>query len=248
MADSLRLFLIAMQFLTRLPAPKSLDTTQEQLGRASRFFPLIGVLVGAFAALVFLSARNFLPHSPSVFCALAFAALLTNGFHEDGLADSFDGFGGGWTRERTLEIMRDSRLGTYGVLSLIFLILGKYTFLSVLPPSLAWRSLIVAHVAGRWTVLPLCLWLPYARQEGQGGLVAQRIGVVELLIGSATLLAACFLFSLRQALACLAACALVTYLSGRYYRSRLGGITGDCLGATNQLTELAVYLITVIRL
>lgn len=246
MSDAVRLFLIAMQFLTRLPAPRNLAATEDQLGKSSRFFPLVGVLVGGAAALVFWSTRKFLPHSAAALCAVAFASFLTNGFHEDGLADSFDGFGGGWTRERTLEIMRDSRLGSYGVLSLVFLILGKFSFLSALPPNQVWRSMIVAHVASRWTVLPLCIWLPYARREGQGGLVAQRIGKIELLIGTATLLAVSGLLSWPRALASLAGVALVVFLTGRYYRSRLGGVTGDCLGASNQIAETVVYLAAAI--
>src|SRR5215475_13855444 len=183
MAEWLRLFLIAIQFLTRLPVPDKLQASEETLGKATKFFPLVGVMVGAGAALTFWLLRHLLPHSAAVLGAIIFTAFITNGFHEDGLADTFDGFGGGWTKEHALEIMRDSRLGTYGTMALIFLIVGKYSFLSNLAPVQVWRWLIVAHTASRWTVLPLCAWLPYARAEGQGKLVAKQIGKTEVFVG-----------------------------------------------------------------
>src|SRR6266446_5756736 len=162
----IRRFLIALQFLTRLPVSRGLNSSETDIGKAGAFFPLVGVLVGGGAALVFV-------------------VFLTNGFHEDGLADSFDGFGGGWTKDRVLEIMRDSRIGTYGTPALIFVILGKLTFLSLLPPGQIWRWLIIAHTASRWTILPLCACLPYARAEGQGKLVAKQVGALEILTATA---------------------------------------------------------------
>src|SRR5262245_39263976 len=144
MTEGLRLFLIATQFLTRIPVPGELPASEKNLGKATRFFPLVGVIVGGGAALVFILAKPPLPHSGSILCAIIFAAFITNGIHEDGLADTFDGFGGGWTKEQALEIMRDSRIGTYGALALIFLILGKYSFLVSLSSEHVWRWLIVA--------------------------------------------------------------------------------------------------------
>src|SRR6201988_4400253 len=182
----IRRFLIAVQFLTRLPVPRSLNSSATDIGKAAAFFPLVGVIVGGGAALVFVGLQKILPLPASVLGAVIFAAVMTNGFHEDGLADSFDGFGGGWTKDRTLEIMRDSRIGTYGTLALIFLVLGKLTFLSALPPGQIWRWLIVAHTAARWTTLPLCTWLPYARAEGQGKLVAKQVGALEIITGTVT--------------------------------------------------------------
>jgi adenosylcobinamide-GDP ribazoletransferase len=245
MAEGLRLFLIAVQFLTRLPTPGGMPASETTLGRATRFFPLVGAIVGGGAALVFFLSKHLLPHPGSALCAIIFAVYLTNGIHEDGLADSFDGFGGGWTKEETLEIMRDSRIGTYGALALIFLILGKYSFLSSLSPDQVWRWLIVAHTASRWTILPLCAWLPYARAEGQGKLVARQIGKTEIFIGSLTLLAPVMLLSWQAALAALLVTGLASLLSGVYFRARLSGITGDCLGAANQLTEVSLYLTAV---
>jgi adenosylcobinamide-GDP ribazoletransferase len=242
----IRRFLVAIQFLTRLPVPRALNSSETDIGKAAAFFPLVGVIVGGSAALVFVVLQKILPLPASVLCALIFAAFVTNGFHEDGLADSFDGFGGGWTKDRVLEIMRDSRIGTYGTLALIFVILGKVTFLSSLSAGQIWRWLIVAHTAARWTTLPLCMWLPYARAEGQGKLVAKQVGTLEIMTGTVTLLLVLLLLPWQAALATSLVAALSSLLSGFYFRARLQGITGDCLGATNQLTEVGLYITAVI--
>jgi len=244
----IRRFFVAIQFLTRLPVPRALNSSETDIGKASAFFPLIGVIVGGGGALVFVGLQRILPLPASVLCAIVFATLITNGFHEDGLADSFDGFGGGWTKDRVLEIMRDSRIGTYGTLALILVVLGKLNFLSSLPPGQIWRWLIIAHTASRWTILPLCAWLPYARAEGQGKLVAKQVGVLEIITGTVTLFLVLLLIPWRAALATLFVTTLVTFLSGLYFRARLQGITGDSLGAANQLTEVGLYLTAVVLL
>jgi adenosylcobinamide-GDP ribazoletransferase len=242
-----RLFLIATQFLTRWPMPRNLETDEKELGQAAMFFPLVGALVGASGALLHATLLKFLPPSTCALLTLVYLSLITNAFHEDGLADAFDGFGGGWTRERALEIMRDSRVGTFGALALIFLALAKYNFLSSIATSVVWRWLIVAHTAARWTTQPLCLWLPYAREggQGQGKLVAQRLSYGGTAVATLTLFAALALLNWREAAVSGAVIIATPLLTGWYYRRRIGGVTGDCLGATNQLTEVALYLTAV---
>ncbi len=243
----LRRFFIALQFMTRIPVPRMEATSQDDLGKAAAFFPLVGVIVGLSAALAFVSLHRVLPLSVAVLGAMSLAAFLTNGLHEDGFADVFDGFGAGWSKERTLEIMRDSRIGVYGVLALIFLVLGKLHLLSALAPAQIWRWLIVGHVAGRWAPLALGAWLPPASSEGLGRLVAKRTGALEMIIGTITVVIALLLtLSWRAALAAFLVTALVTLLSGLYFRRRLQGVTGDCMGAAIQLTEVALYLTAVL--
>ena len=244
----IRRFLIAVQFMTRLPVGRSLNSSEAELGKAAAFFPLVGVIVGSGAALVFVLLHRVLPAPASVLCAIIFTVFITNGFHEDGLADTFDGFGGGWTKDRVLEIMRDSRIGTYGALALIFVILAKLNFLASLPQGQVWRLMIVGHTAARWTTLPLCVWLPYARVDGQGKLVAKQVGALEILMGTVTLVAVLLLVSWPAAVAALVVTGLMTLLCGLYFRLRLQGITGDCLGAANQLTEVSLYLTAVVLL
>ncbi|HMW03404.1 MAG TPA: adenosylcobinamide-GDP ribazoletransferase, partial [Acidobacteriota bacterium] len=242
----LKLFFIAIQFLTRLPVPVSHATTEEEIGRATAFFPMVGLIVGGSAAGIAMLAHPFFPHSTCVLAALVWMTLLTNGFHEDGLADSFDGFGGGWGKDQVLTIMRDSRIGSFGSLALIFLILAKYNLLSNLSFDQVWRWLIVAHVASRWTVLPLARWLPYARPEGQGKLVAKQINGQTLVFGTLTLVGTvALILPVKIAVTALMIPLAVVILSGLYYRERIGGLTGDCLGATNQLTEVSLYVTAV---
>lgn len=241
-----RHFLIAIQFLTRIPIPKSIITTEDDIGKAAAFFPLVGAIVGGSAAVTFTVFSKYLPVSTSVIGVLIVTAILTNGFHEDGLADSFDGFGGGWDKENILRIMRDSRIGTFGALSLILLILAKYNLMTHIDNFYFWRWLIVAHTASRWTTLPLCKWLPYAREQGQGGLVARRIGWPAVAMATITLLAVACLLPLRESLIAIAVTGVIVLASGFYYRHRIGGITGDCFGATNQLAEVAIYLTAVL--
>jgi adenosylcobinamide-GDP ribazoletransferase len=243
----IRRFFIALQFLTRLPVPRSEVISQEELGEAVAFFPLVGLIVGGCAALAFVLWQRALPLSVSVLGAIMFAAFLTNGLHEDGLADAFDGFGGGWSKERTLEIMRDSRIGVYGVLALVFLIVGKLNLLSILPEGQIWRWLIVGHTASRWTIVALGAWLPPARSDGLGRLVTRQSGGVAMLIGTLTLLLTVwFALSRQAALAALVVTGLVTLLCGLYFRHRLQGVTGDCMGAASQFTEVALYLTAAI--
>lgn len=241
-----RSFLIATQFLTRLPVPRRIIATEENIGRASGMFPLIGAVVGAGGALLYAGLNRFLPPSTCVVFVLVYLAVITGAFHEDGLADSLDGFGGGYTKEDKLRIMRDSRIGTFGALGLILLVLAKYNLMSAMTWPTFWRSLIVAQMASRWTAIPLCLWLPYARERGQGGLVAQRIGRGQATIATLTLVSALVLLPWRHAVIAAAVTVAVVIVTGLYYKRRLNGITGDCLGATNQFAEVAVYFTGVV--
>lgn len=242
----IRRLLIAIQFLTRLPMPRSLVASEEEIGQAATFFPLVGIVVGGGGALLYMALSTCLPVTTCVLAVLIYAVVITNGLHEDGLADALDGFGGGWTRAETLTIMRDSRIGTFGALGLIFLVLAKYNLLSVLARPQVWRWLIVAHTASRWTVLPLCLWLPSAREHGQGQLVARRIGWLAMVMATLTLAGVLLLLPWHAALCALIVTVGVVVTSGLYYRARLNGITGDCLGATNQLTEVALYATAIL--
>lgn len=119
------LFLVAMGYFTRIPMPKWVEVDADKLNKASRYFGLVGLLVGLLSAIVFWLTQNWLPAGVSVLLSMVTGVLLTGGFHEDGLADTFDGFGGGWTAEDKLRIMKDSRLGSYGALALMLVLMLK---------------------------------------------------------------------------------------------------------------------------
>jgi adenosylcobinamide-GDP ribazoletransferase len=236
-----REFLTAVQFLTRIPVP-SFSFTPEMIFTATKFYPLVGVLVALGAIVVERLLRGHLPAPVVALAVLVYMVAVTGGFHEDGLADSVDGLGGGWTRERKLEIMRDSRIGSYGSLALFLSLMARWLLLAALPRPHFAAYLLAAHALCRWTTLPMGLALPSARSDGLGSQLAHRFTVGSLIV------ATIFAFGVAggalrfAAIAPIVAVCVVTLLSGVFYRAKLGGVTGDCFGATNQLAEIAVYL------
>jgi adenosylcobinamide-GDP ribazoletransferase len=232
----------AFQFLTRVPMP-SIHYEADSLPHAIKFFPLVGLVVGSGAALL---QRLLIPHlsRPVVSLAvLTYLVLITGCFHEDGLADTADGFGGGWNRQQILEILKDSRIGSYGATALILSLLGRYLLLASLPLEHFAAYVISSHVLSRWSSLPLSYFLPPAREkDGQGARIAHLTSLSSLTIGSFFSFAI-VIFALRGAAAVpIAATLLVVISSGWFYRKKIGGVTGDCFGATNQFAEIAVYL------
>jgi adenosylcobinamide-GDP ribazoletransferase len=189
--------------------------------------------------------RLFGPHLSRPFAALlvlAFFVLVTGGFHEDGLADAADGFGGGWSREQMLTIMRDSRIGSYGAIALTLSLLARFILLSSLPSSRFAAYAISAHVLCRWSTLPLSCFLPSARvEEGQGARIAQKTSVASLILGTGISIAVVAFLMRNTCWIPILTASVITILSGFYYWRRLQGVTGDCFGATNQLTEIAIY-------
>jgi adenosylcobinamide-GDP ribazoletransferase len=237
----------AFQFLTRLPL-SWLPYRSDALARAAKFFPLVGLAMGGGAVGIY---RLLTPHLPVIVVALAivlFSTLITGGLHEDGLADVADAFGGAFNRQKVLEIMKDSRIGSYGALAISFSVVGRVLLLANLPAAKFIPFAISAEVLSRWTVLPLGVVLTGAREQesqqlrGQGARIARQISGASLIIG--TLLAFAIVGCLMRAsmtIPIVAASAVVLF-SGIYYKQRIGGITGDCFGATIQLTLIAIYL------
>jgi adenosylcobinamide-GDP ribazoletransferase len=234
----------AFQFLTRLPLGR-LPYDQNALSRSAKFFPLVGLFIGLLGSIAYLW---FIRHLPSVVAALLTLALLvlaTGGLHEDGLADVADAFGGGWNRKQVLAILKDSHIGTFGTLALVISVGLRVLLLASLPVNRFAAYVISGHVLCRWTALPLGYVLPAARESSvhsQGARLARQISAASLAIGSLfalTLVA----YVLRRAMwSPVVATIAVTFFSGLYYWRRIGGVIGDCFGATNQLAEIAVYL------
>lgn len=240
--------LLAMQFLTRIPVRGIPQATFDDPGagrRALVFFPLVGALVGTIGAGVWAAARLLgLPPLASAVLAVSATALTTGALHEDGLADVFDALGT-HTRERALEVMRDSRIGAFGSVALWSVLTLKACALSALPDSAVWRVLACAHMAARWSSLPLALLLPDARKgSGLGAGFAALVTWREVAAATAvTALAIAFLADGAEGILFGAAALGAIFASGLFYRRRFGGVTGDCLGATNQGVEVLVLLI-----
>ena len=235
--------LAAVQFLTRLRVPVG-PYDPGALARAVKFFPIVGLLIGLGSALLYFLLNPHLQATVVAFVIVGYLVSITGCLHEDGLADAADGFGGGWDRERVLAIMRDSRIGTYGAVALILSLLARVVLIASLPKMRAEAYLIAAPVLCRWTALPLSFYLPSARDvsDGQGARIANFTSLTSLMIGSALTLAIVLPILRFRAVGPIMASIVITLVTALYYKRRIGGITGDCFGATNQLTEVAVYL------
>jgi adenosylcobinamide-GDP ribazoletransferase len=244
--NEIRYFWTAVMLLTRLPAPRLKGFQDDWLARSALYFPIVGLLVGLLAATVHWGAYFLWPEPVPSVLALAAAALVTGGLHEDGWADVFDALAASRDPKRMLEVMKDSRIGAAGALALVLLILGKVGVLGTFSPGRAANALVAAHVLSRWSHLPLLWKLPHARPEGGlAGPLAGRVSAVRLAIG--TLFTAFItLYALPWlgifVVSALTVTLVATLAAGIFFRHRLGGITGDCLGAANQLVELGVLL------
>jgi adenosylcobinamide-GDP ribazoletransferase len=237
-------FFVALQFMTTLPVPRGVHYSPDALAKSAVFFPAIGLLIGAGGGTLNLLLSPHMNREVIMILILVYLVIVTGGLHEDALGDAADGFGGGWQKERVLAIMRDSRIGSFGTIAITLGLLARFVFLTHLAPNRFAGFFIAGQVLGRWTALPLAFFLPSARENetGQGKLIADKVTAVSFVIG--TLLAITIVASALRA-AALGACliaALLAAISGFYYWRRIRGITGDCLGATTQLTEIAIYL------
>ncbi|HTJ11114.1 MAG TPA: adenosylcobinamide-GDP ribazoletransferase [Dinghuibacter sp.] len=251
-----RVFFTAMMFLTRLPVPPSTDHRPEYLQEAPRYFPWIGLLVGLIAAGVYGVAALLFPPGIALALSIAGGILVTGAFHEDGFADVCDGFGGGWTKEKILAIMKDSRLGTFGVTGLISILALKFLALQPLtrqrwPVSLtaggagiALGLLLLAHAASRFFAVLVMQFFPYAGDPETGksrDVTRQRLNPTGLVVAAAALIPPFALIPPAYALTLVPA-GLIAYGLAKYFVRWIGGYTGDCLGAIQQVTELSVYL------
>ena len=241
----------ALMFMTRLPVGGYGSGCPAVLARATVYFPVIGLLIGVLMA-GFASVIASLWSAEVVATLVVIAAIICTGaFHEDGLADVADSFGA-WDRDRKLEVMRDSRVGTYGSVALVMcLVLSVYCLAAVLQhggAGILSAMLICGHVLGRWSSLPLIFFTPYAREDSANKVIAEGVTLVRLAMG--TLL---MLLSLLPALIlgahpgtvalALTVTAVIVLLSHWWYRRCIGGITGDCLGASNKICEVVCYLV-----
>ena len=239
-------FLLAVQLLTRWPIRSQAFITSARVTASTRYYPLVGAMIGAFSAGVFWLAHLVFPVSLSVVLATAASLLATGAFHEDGFADTCDGLGAGTTRERALEIMRDSRIGTYGAAGLGLMLAAKVLALTATPPGAIPWLLIAAHAASRSSAVLAIATSTYVRDAGIAKPVADAVAPDSLALALATgaaaacaLLAAATPVVIVAGLGGLAAGHLV--MRGVYER-KLGGYTGDCLGAVQQTSELGMYL------
>ncbi|KXX66753.1 adenosylcobinamide-GDP ribazoletransferase [Flammeovirga sp. SJP92] len=253
MREEINIFFTSLMFYTRIPCPINIDHDPDYINKATRYFPLIGWIVGGISFVAFWASSLLFDTTISVVFSLLIGVLTTGGFHEDGLSDVADGFGGGWTKERILVIMKDSRVGAFGVLATILLLLMKYAGLTQLLTKASSSGMIVLallfvayHSVSRLAAISICFISEYAREDATSKVkpIAKKHSAVEI-IGA-------FVFGLLPLvvlstynyyfLITIVPVALLTVLSKRYFEKWLGGYTGDCLGAVQQIAECICIL------
>lgn len=266
-AQQVRTLAAAFTFLTRLPVGRIVAHSLDDLPRSAAYFPIVGLCIGAIGSLIFAAALLLWSPPIAVILSIIATVLATGAFHEDALADSLDGFAGGWTKEQVLAIMKDSRVGSYALTGMILALgLKVGALLAIDQPNGALseaatarsdaffhalpvvRALMAAHVLSRWSSVWLIRTHAYVRQEDANARASAGRPFVSGA-SNATLLTATLwsvgivvvLLGVNAAPALLVALG-VSILSGRYFRRRIGGITGDALGAANQMVEVCVYL------
>ena len=248
----LSLFFIAMGFFTRIPMPTWVSVDSESLSKANRYFAVIGILVGILSATVYALSMQVLPVSVSIIFAMFTSIIITGAFHEDGLADSADGFGGGWTVADKLKIMKDSCIGSYGTVTLTLTLLLKFTLLCEIANLNSWLvipALILAHCLSRVLTASIMFTETYVSESTQSKSksVAQQQSVTDLAIlvmtGLVTSLLITLFFNIQLIVEFTASLLLLRFLLIWFFKKQIGGYTGDTLGAAQQISELVCYLI-----
>jgi adenosylcobinamide-GDP ribazoletransferase len=275
------IFLAAVAFFTRIPCSNQVVYSKEYLAKSSRYLPLIGWIVGAVGALVIWIGTVFLPLPLTVLLSMTATILITGAFHEDGFMDVCDAFGGGWTKEQILTIMKDSCVGVFGVIGVVMLLGVKFFSLMALPVRLLPVILIAGHSLSRFVSISLLYTHDYVREDSSSKskplvhritsgefFIATFFGVMPLILLSLLLNSPPLVDSpppnlphqgggitdspplvggvrgggLWIPIVCLITIGLTRWYLGRYFTRRIGGYTGDCLGAMQQITEVVFYL------
>ena len=239
----IRLLLTAVQYFTRIRVPAWVGHAPERLTGAVRYFPAIGLVVGASGAAVMWLAALGLPAPLPAILSTAVTVLMTGAIHEDGLADTCDGLGGGATRERVLEIMKDPRIGVFGAIALILMLLLKIATLSLLPLWTAMAALVAAHAFSRFCAVLVIFAGRYvgSADRSRSAPVVERVQMGDVLVAALFGLPALVLCGPRVVIAIVVALVLVGLLT-RLCVQKIGGYTGDTLGATQQVAEISCYL------
>lgn len=247
MKNEIRIFFTALMFYTRIPCPSWIDHSEEYINKATRYFPLIGWIVGGAVASVVFSFHYIFPNPICIILSIATSVLITGAFHEDGFADVCDGFGGGWTKEKILDIMKDSRVGAYGVIGLVILFSLKIFTLIELMNLNIWyclKAILLAHVISRFSAVTMIFTHEYSREDETSKIkpIAKKLTLKNFFISSIWLLPALLLFQNWWVLLVIAPVYLINIYLAKYFTKWIGGYTGDCLGATQQVAEIITLL------
>lgn len=244
----MELFWLAMGFFTRIPIPSVTPYSEERMNRAGRYFPLVGMLVGFLVYLGYCVISLFLPLEVAVLLAMVLSVLITGAFHEDGLADMADGIGGGMTIERRLTIMKDSRLGTYGTITLSLALLLKWQLLvALLGSGLVSPALILisAYTLSRAVAVTLIYDMNYVNESdgSKSKPLAQKQTLSEFWCAIAIGVTPLLWLNGYSSMFIVTAMIVLRSIFKIWLNKRLGGFTGDCLGAVQQIAEITIYIV-----
>jgi adenosylcobinamide-GDP ribazoletransferase len=243
----MRYYLIALQFLTIIPLPFSVRCEKEDLGRATAFFPLVGLTIDAMLAGLNWLIAPWLARPLVDALLITILAVVTGALHLDGLADVFDGLAARGDRERFLAVMKDSNTGAVGAVGLVLGLLLKWQALLAVPTEIKWQALLLFLLLSRFGQVQTIVFAHNARQDGLGSTFISTVGILQLLAASAITLAATWWLMEVKGLIVLAVTIVCTWLLKLWFHRRLGGITGDIIGCITELNEiLALILISAL--
>lgn len=241
-SNGVKRFLIALQFLTILPVRVKPAPKKEDFGASLLYFPLAGLLIGIVLSLT-ASLLSSLPDNLKAVIVLIVSIVVTGGIHLDGFADTCDGFYGNNSRERILEIMRDSHIGTMGVVGVVSILLLKFSLIANFPEALLGKVLILMAVFSRWAQVLACYSASYSRESGKAKYFIKYATRKELVIGFFCTLALFCLFLKLKGFILFFVSVLSVLLFLQYIKKRIKGMTGDTIGALSELAEVSVFLI-----
>ncbi len=244
----IKVFFTALMFYSRLPCPSWVDHSANMLDKATRYFPFIGWIVAGISGAVFFVAAQLLSLHLAIVISMIASILTTGAFHEDGWADVCDGFGGGWTKEKILSIMKDSVIGAYGVIGVVLILLLKYLLLTEIASSQSLLSTVAvlfsAHALSRLMAVFTIKIYSYVREneDAKAKPVAKQMPVSTLIYAIIFGLSPLIYFQSLAALLLVIPPVLLMFYMSNYFKKCIGGYTGDCLGAIQQVTEVTFYL------
>ena len=250
MKKELKILFTAITFYTRLPCYRLGSYTPEYLSKTTKYLPFIGWIVGGISAVIFILLIRILPLTISMLLSMISTVIITGAFHEDAFADSCDGFGGGSSKEQILTIMKDSRVGTYAVVGLIFMLGLKFLTLIAIPYKILPFVLVAGHSVSRYAAATVLLTHKYAREDDKAAktsVISQKLSISDFLVATFFGIVPIFLLGYKF-LVILIPIFLIRILIGYYLNKRIQGYTGDSLGAVQQITEVIFYIIVLIIL
>lgn len=244
MRKELNIFLNALMFYSRIPVPFRIEFSNEVLNKATRYFTLVGMIIGGLGALLYWLAALILPLPLAVALSMAGTIFITGAFHEDGFADFCDGFGGGYSKEKILDIMKDSRIGTYGSIGLVLMLLTKFLCLLHIQAFMVPILLVAAHAFSRVLPVGMIYISQYVRDDLKSKVkpIGHRDSPAALIVAMVFGTVALFWIPLKAVLLIVVSSVVLFVVFRFYVEKKIGGYTGDVLGALQQLAELIFYL------